>query len=304
MTVSILDLDAQLVPDSSCWGHGYGDRGYPAETLAEIAQYVSETVQPGYTARMFATSPGYRAAGDSGRAIVPPGFDTCAHPNRAGLDPAAVDPEIATTLQDPVQLDDDVQACFRARGWVLDQHGRPLHPHHEQLLADPRIGLPTGIGYFRYYGDNPVVDLVVTSRSGRILLTKRATDAGVIPSVPGGYATPADFGSTPARWRAGDRAVSLDGLLAAGARKLGEETGVKIPADAEIRVVRAIRPISSPHTLHAWTTTYTLRVDLPTSPPPLRTGFDATWHDGDHLIVHVLPDLWPDHQAAIRAAID
>ncbi|QXV62910.1 NUDIX hydrolase [Amycolatopsis sp. TNS106] len=304
MTVSpILHRDAQLVPDADCWGHGFGDRGYPAETLAEIADYISGTVQPGYGPRLFDTSPGYRPAATDERAILPAGFDTSRHPNRAGVEPTMTDPEFATSSLSPVQLDDDLRRHFTAQGWILDQHGRPLHPHHDQLLADPRIGLPTGIGFFRYYGDNPVVDVVVTSTTGRVLLTTRATAAGTIPALPGGYAIPADFGRTLSRWRAGDRLPTLDGLIAAGTRKLAEETGLVISGDVTVTIVRAIRPISSPHTINAWTTTYTLRVDLPTSPSPLTTRPAGAWFNGDQLLEHGLPGLWPDHRAAIRAAI-
>ncbi|WP_125783327.1 NUDIX hydrolase [Amycolatopsis sp. WAC 01375] len=304
MTVfPILDRDAQLVPDADCWGHAFGDRGYPAETLTEIAGYVSGTVQPGYGLRLFETSPGYRPAVGDECAILPSGFDASGHPNRTCVEPAATDPDFVTASDSPIQLDDGLRRHFTAQGWVRDQHGRPLHPHHQQLIADPRIGLPTGIGFFHFYGDNPVVDVVVTSPTGRVLLITRATADGTIPALPGGYAIPSDFGRTASRWRAGDRLPTLDGLIAAGARKLAEETGLVVPGDATVRIVRAIRPISSPHTINAWTTTYTLRVDLPTSPSPLHARPTVAWHDGDHLLEHGVPGLWPDHRAALRAAL-
>ncbi|WP_410659535.1 hypothetical protein [Amycolatopsis sp. lyj-112] len=104
----------------------------------------------------------------------------------------------------------------------------------------------------------------------------------------------------------GDRPLTLDGILATAARKVSAETGVDIPRDATTRIVRAIRPISSPHTLHAWTCTYTVHIALTVSPPPPWTPDvpGATWHDGDELLDRDLPRLWPDHRRALLAAID
>lgn len=302
MTTEMLDLDAQLVPDDQCWGFGFGDHDYPAETLDEIAGYLRETVQPGYRRRLHSTSPGYQP-GDT-RCVVPPGFDAHGHPNRSGVAPDNMDPEFVTSLDSPTQLDPDLQAHFRARGWALDQHGRPVHPLREQLLADPRIGLPTSLGYAYWHGEAAVVDAVVTSSSGRVLLTSRDTNQGTIPSPPGGYSIPADVGRTPAQWRTGDRPLTVDGLLTTAVRKVREETGVVVPRDAEMQIVRAIRPISSPHTLNAWTCTYTVRVALQTSPSPLRVESPVGWHDVDDVLDEMLPTMWPDHQRALLAAIE
>jgi hypothetical protein len=306
MTTTAFDLDAQLLPDETCWGPGYGPGSrYPEKTLAEIAQWVSETVQPGYGPRLHATSPGYQP-GTLGRAAqLPPGFDATGHPNRAGAPAAALDVEIPTSLEQPAaQVPAALQEYSRARGWVLDQHGRPLHPHHEQLLADPRIGLPTSTGSFWHHAEAVVADGIVTA-AAHVLLTTRPTDQGRIPCLTGGYAVPADFGRTLAQWRAGDRMPSRDGIAATAARKITEETGFSVPPDARVRIVRAIRPISSPHTLNAWTTTYTVHFDLGLggSLPAIDPAGGGSWVRLDHGFDDVLPTLWPDHARALAAAV-
>jgi hypothetical protein len=302
-----LSSDTQLLPDEDCWGPGFGpDSVYPDATLDEIAQYVSETRQPGYHARLHDTSPGYAPGAYDQRAQVPPGYDAAGHPNRASHTASSMDPEIETSRGDhPVQVADGLQGYCRARGWVLDQHGRPLHPHHQQLLADTRIGLPTSLGYGFFYGEATVVDAVVTTASGHVLLTTRTTNIGRIPCLTGGYAIPADENRTTAQWRAGDRAVTRDGIRTTAARKVLEETGVPIPRTTAGRIVRAIRPVSSPHTLHAWTCTYTVRVDLGTTAPPrLDPDRGGTWVDVDQLYETVIPQMWPDHVRGLLAAIE
>ncbi|WP_020421167.1 NUDIX hydrolase [Amycolatopsis sp. ATCC 39116] len=301
----LMDLDRFLLPDEESWGQGYGDRGYTPGELDEIARNVAGTVQPGYGSRLHASSPGYRPGTPDSRATIPPGFDVDGHPNRAAVYPGTVDPDIATATTLPQQIDPGLQDYCRARGWVLDQHGRPLHPHHEQLLADARIGLCTGLGYGWWYGETVVADAVVTTPAGRVLIVPRSTDAGTIPSLPGGYAIPADVGRTAAQWRVGYRPVTLDGIVTTAARKAEAETGLVIPREVAARLVRGIRPVSSPHTLHAWTVTYTVRVQLPAQGlPALDETTQARWVDVDELYDAVLERMWPDHQRAVAAAIE
>ncbi len=300
-----LDLDGQLLPDENRWGPGYGPgRPYPERTLAEFARYVGETRQPGYGDPLHATSPGYLPGAPGTPAQVPPGFDAVGHPNRRCVAAAAADPEFPTTAGDrPVQVGAGLQEYFRSRGWVLDQHGRPLHPHHAQLLADVRIGLPVGLGFAWWLGETAVVDAVVTA-GGVVLLTTRDTDRGRIPCLTGGYAVPADEDRTPAQWRAGDRTVTAGGIVTAAARKVREETGLRVPASARMRIVRAIRPISSPHTLNAWTCIYTVHVDLgPGARPALPGGTGGRWVGVDELHEDVLHRLWPDHRRGLLAAL-
>ncbi|HET6704310.1 hypothetical protein [Amycolatopsis sp.] len=114
---------------------------------------------------------------------------------------------------------------------------------------------------------------------------------------------PADEGRTPARWRAGDRTVTEAGIFTTAARKVREETGLLVPAGARMRIVRAIRPISSPHTLNAWTCTYTVHVDLGRAErPALPAGTHGRWVD-DGELRDVLPLLWPDHRRGLLATI-
>lgn len=301
----LIDLDRFLLPDAKSWGQGYGRCGYTPGELDEIARNVAGTAQPGYGPRLRVSSPGYRPGTPDRRAIIPPGFDVDGHPNRAAVDPGSVDPDIATATTVPQQVDPGLQDYCRARGWVLDQHGRPLHPHHAQLLGDDRIGLCTGLGYGWWYGETVVADAVVTTPSGHVLIVPRSTDAGTIPSLPGGYAIPADVGRTTAQWRAGDREVTLDGIVTTAARKVAAETGLVIPREGTARLVRGIRPVSSPHTLHAWTVTYTVHVQLPVQElPALDEATRARWVDVDELYDAMLERMWPDHQRAVAAAIE
>ncbi|MBN9748574.1 NUDIX hydrolase [Amycolatopsis sp. A1MSW2902] len=299
-----IDIDAELVPDDTRWGQGYGRPYSPAE-LDDIARNIA-TPQPGYRFRLRANSPGWSPA-VSGRAHVPPGYDALRHPNRDGVDPDALDPEFATQ-DDPVPavaVEPGLQQYCRDRGWVLDQHGRPLHPLHLQLLADSRIGLPAGLGYAHWYGEAVVADAVVTTADGDVLLTGRETASGRIPCLPGGYAIPADAGRTAADWRHGLRPVTRDSVIAAAARKTRDETGVAVGKDTPATIVRAIRPISSPHTLHAWTCIYTVRFDLAdTIGPPPDPATGARWASVDDLHERLLGRMWPDHRRAILAAVE
>ena len=305
-TIDLLDLDRLLLPDRDTWGRGYGYPGYTDRELEEIARNVGETTQPGYGPRLHTTSTGYHPGTRGGaRASVPAGFDAVGHPNRAGVDRSRVDPDVATATSWPQQLDPRLQEYFQARGWVLDQHGRPLHPHYEQLLRDSRIEMPTGLGYGWWYGETAVADAVVTVATGHVQIVPRTTDQGTLPSLPGGYSIPADFGCSTAQWRAGDRTATIDGLVTAAARKVTEESGLVLPRHVTPWLVRAIRPVSSPHTLHAWTATYTVRIPLPGPDlPALDRATGAEWVHVDQLHVDVLPRMWPDHQRAVLAAIE
>ncbi|ATY17289.1 NUDIX hydrolase (plasmid) [Amycolatopsis sp. AA4] len=298
-----IDEDARRLPDENRWGQGYG-RDYTPADLDEIAGNLAGPPQPGYRRRLHADTPGWSPA-VAGRAHVPPGYDALRHPNRDGVDPDALDPEFPTQDDPTVMVEPGLQRHFRDRGWALDQHGRPLHPLHPQLLADPRIGLPAGLGYAYWYGEAVVADAVVTTAGGDVLLTSRDTDRGRIPCLPGGYAIPADAGRTPADWRHGLRPLARDSIIAAAARKTRAETGLVVAKNEPATIIRAIRPISRPHTLHAWTCTYTVRIDLAaTSRPPLAPSVDARWVSVDDLHEQVLGRMWPDHRRAILAAVE
>lgn len=299
-------LDRILLPDEHAWGQGIAS--YTPEQLDEIAKNVGETSQPGYEARLRATSDGYvPGEADGQRAVVPPGYDTAVvHPNRAEVELGSVDPDLVTELGDEVQqLDPRLREYFTARGWVLDQHGRPLHPHHVQLLDDPRIGMVTGLGYGWWAGETIVADAVVTTESGHVLLIDRQTGTGTIPSIPGGYTVPADYGRTPSQWRIGDRPITADGIITGAARRTASETGLVLPRWTTPELVRGIRPVSSPHTLHAWTMTTTVRVHVDGERPALDRASTARWVDVDDVYALIERGaLWPDHQRAILSAIE
>lgn len=302
MTITRTAFDTQLLPDTARHGQGFGPAAsYTSAQLDEIAQNVNETKRPGYGRRLRTGSLGY-VAGVT-RCQVPAGYDVVGHPNRVLGDPGSMDPDITTLLTgEPVQVDPGVQDYCRAHGWVLDQHGRPLHPHHEQLLGDDRIGLPTGLGFGYWYGESAVTDAVVTAGNA-VLLVPRMTDAGTIPALPGGYSVPADFGRSTEQWRSGDRPTTVAGLHTAAARKVLAETGLTVPRGCDMRIARAIRPVSL-HTLHSWTATYTVHIDLgrETRPAlPLVTG--GTWVGIDDLSGEVLGRMWPDHRRALIACL-
>ncbi|CAM01621.1 hypothetical protein SACE_2320 [Saccharopolyspora erythraea NRRL 2338] len=234
-------LDQQILPDDTRWGQGFAGRAYTDSELAEFAQHVAETQQPGYGPRLHASAAGFERT-EHGYSL-PPGYDATGSPHRAGVNPARLDPDIPTAA-DGWQLPAAVQQHFRERAFALDQHGRPVHPHADQLLE--RIGMNTGIGWGWRLGENVVVDAVVLIGDGVLLW--HTGDAGRW-AVPGGYTIPADHGLTNADWNAGRRPVSVEGIQATARRKVAAETGIDLPQDCPGEIVRGIRPISSPHIL-------------------------------------------------------
>ena len=287
-----------LALDPEQHGQGYSTP-YTAAELDDIADNVAPACVPGSAPRLSAPHGLARTGG--GEVFVPPGHDVLDHPNRAGADPALTDAAFATTVNGGAQVHPGVRAWARRRGWDLDQHGRPVNPHHHTLLADPRIGLTTSLGLGWRYGESVVADAVVLA-GDRVLITTRDTPHdGTIPAIPGGYTDPRDEGRTHARWATGDRPVTHDGVVATAVRKLCEETGVTVPGDAECRVVRGIRPTSSVHTLHAWTVVYTVRVTLPRGVRP-QSAFGARWLPITSLD-DVLGRMWPDHRRGTLAGL-
>uniref|UniRef100_UPI003F4912B8 NUDIX hydrolase n=1 Tax=Amycolatopsis sp. CA-290885 TaxID=3239925 RepID=UPI003F4912B8 len=302
-TTHYRETDRRLLPDETMWGQGI--EPYTGAQLDEIHENVRDTRQPGYGRRLLAEDEQYQPRTGRGRAFVPPGYDATGHPNRARCRADAVDPDVATAAaRQPLQLHHGLREYFTARGWVLDQHGRPLHPHAEQLLGDHRIGMPTGAGFAWWYGETIVADAVVTVGGGQVLVLDRDTDTGIRPSIPGGYSIPQDFGRTTSQWRRGDRPVTTTGIIAAAVRRTSAETGLVVPVATTPRLIRGIRPVSSPHTVHAWTTTITVHIDLGGRElPALDRATTARWVPAEQLHEHVLPRMWPDHRRAVLAAL-
>lgn len=250
-----------------------------------IADAVGGERAEGYPAagdRLRLTSPGLRVEGTD--LYVPDGpWHVRDHPNRRTAEPDDLDPEVPTA--DRSNLQPDLVARWRAEGLAVDQHGRPVHPHWRQLLADPRIGLPTGVGYFWRYGPNATVDPVIYRRRGRgpvqILLIRRRV--GGRWALPGGFRDRAD-------------ATAED----AARREAAEETGlVAIGGRAEIIAqTRSINPIV---TLHAWpeNTLVLIHGDqqylADTAPAPGDDAVDALWASPTDLDGLQLFDLHRQH---------
>ncbi|QIZ37833.1 hypothetical protein [Saccharopolyspora sp. ASAGF58] len=68
--------------------------------------------------------------------------------------------------------------------------------------------------------------------------------------------------------------------------------------DCAERIVRGIRPISSPHTINFWTVTFTVHFHL--ADTTVQPGPSAALIKTGDLVE--LP-IWPDHRRAIEAAI-
>lgn len=147
-----------------------------------------------------------------------------------------------------------------AQGGSVDQHGNLLHPHWRQLLADPRIGLPTGPGMFWKLGANLTADVVMLrdkpcgeqhdptqdpvqaqAPEKEVLLIQRASNRQY--ALPGGFSEPADAS-----------------VVAGGLRELVEETGLD-SQDPRVEVVHRELSTGSLTTLHAWTDTTVIWVD-------------------------------------------
>ena len=204
--------DRALVPDSRMWGRGFGGDAFSQRDMNESAEYISEKLQrggrQGYGPRFFSYCTGYHRAGKVSF-VVPSGFDAigCTNRHRQNVPPYELDPEWLTRINRPEQLNQQ-QNIF-----PTDQHNRPCHPLAEQLLADKRIGLNTGLGQGRVYGEWPVVNAIVCD--GKKVLHQRPHNNEEIPSLVGGYCQYAEFGVSPLEWRAGNWKVTEEALFAA-----------------------------------------------------------------------------------------
>ena len=203
--------------------------------LDRIAESIHTGPYEGYPAldqRLYATSPGFSADGET--VVIPDGpWHVHHHVNRHGVAPQLMDPEVP---EERPAAADELARGWRAEGLSLDQHGRPLHPFWRQLLADPRIGMPTGAGFFYRYGPNATVDPVVyrfdTAGQVEFLLIKRLH--GGRWALPGGFRDRTDASAE-----------------ATARREAAEETGLDAIGGTAETVLHAV-PVNPRETLHAW----------------------------------------------------
>ena len=212
----------------------------PAEELDRIAAAIARPAL-GYPAlhdRLFLDTPGLHVA-DSVLHVPDGPWHVTGHPNRVGAPAALLDPEEPGGHADPA-----LTAQWRAAGLTVDQYGHLAHPDWRSLLGDPRIGLPTGLGFFWRRRSNATADAYV-ERPGRrgpeVLLIQRLR--GRKWALPGGFIDRAD-GSAEA----------------AALRELAEETRLRIPG-VRTETVLTRRPVRPSATLHAWTGNTVVRVE-------------------------------------------
>lgn len=169
------------------------------------------------------------------RLFVPEGpWQVKPHANRVGAPAHLLDLEVPN---DVAQLVDSARAQrWVAEGLLLDQHNRPIHPYWRQLLTDPRIGLPTGVGFFYRYGPNGTADpIIYRNTHGPLeLLLIRRRDNGQW-ALPGGFEDLTD-------------ANTIETAL----RETTEEAGLSVPLIG-VEQIHQSTPIGRRATIHAWT---------------------------------------------------
>jgi len=236
--------------------------------LDRIAAAVAAAADPHYPAPVHRLRAQHVTRRADGTLHVPDGpWRVIDHPNRRGA--PAEDADAVTRSA----------AAWTAAGGTVDQNGRPVHPYWPQLLADPRIGLPTGPGVFWRSGPNPTVDAVVLrpGAAGPEVLLIRRRDTGR-HALPAGYQDPAD-----------------PNAHAAALRELAEETGLH-PEAPHTRTLATLVPTGAQATLHAWTMNTVVLIEA--APDYLGAAVpvggddaaDAAWHPLSALSALTLAD--------------
>ncbi|MGD8373841.1 MAG: NUDIX domain-containing protein [Candidatus Woesebacteria bacterium] len=219
------------------------------------------------TQRLFIDTPGFSVAGH--QLFVPFGpWYIKNHPNRLTTGPSCLHPEVPTCAHPKV--DQRLSAKWTTEGLMLDQYGRPIHPHWRQLISDRRIGLPTGVGYYYRYGFNRTVDAFVyrVGPGGKveILIILRKTEKEW--ALPGGFEDDED-----------------QNKFASAVRELKEETNLDCTEGSCFDVALAQIPIGQKTTLHAWTENTVIVVHanqeylFDTKPVATDDAIDAKWVD-------------------------
>jgi ADP-ribose pyrophosphatase YjhB (NUDIX family) len=301
-SASVRAQDVALVPDEAAWAAGFATTtGYTENALDEFGQNAVPDWQTGSGPRLHAWTRGLERI-SPGRWVVPGGCDAETAIPPMGHHDIAIP---TSTARRPRQVPQRLQRLFAHRGWARDQHGRCLHPFWEQLIQDARIGLHTGLGSNRSWGEAVVANAVVVDRRDQVLLIRHSSppDSATRLTLPGGYALPVDEGVAPTRWWAGQRPVTRAGILRAASRHVAAATGQVVPADAAMAITAAARPVTwSQTTANAWTVEFTVLIRLP-------RGVALQPRDGAGACVHPLADLGdrarqvdPRHRRSLLAA--
>lgn len=297
------EFDKLMLPDENRWGQGYGDKPYTLKELNEIADNVAPAWENPIGNPRWVTAWRINQHVYNGRLCPPEGHDDFDHPNRRGASNKVIDPDIPTAWQEqPWQIQQSLQEIFIAKGWPLDLHGRPYNPRADQLITNPRIGLKTGIGYGYYFGDNAVVDVIVKA-NGKTLVISKPEGKINRPALVDSYVIPADYGISSQDWKLGNRPLNHDGLIAAAHRILQAETRLCLPSNTQFRLIRAIRPISTPHTLNFWTTTFTLLAEISPKDVGKIGGKLRPKFVTDSRLAGLMHQMRPDHRRGLLAAI-
>lgn len=210
-----------------------------ATEMDRIADVIASGPYPGYpknSDRLFLGNVGIHASG-VGILEIPDGpWHITNHANRKDKPADIVDLEVPN--ENAPVIDPELTERWTQEKLLLDQFGRPIHPNWLQLLEDPRIGLPTGTGFFYRYGPNATIDPVVYRKSEtpdetELLLIQRRI--GHRWALPGGFLDRTD-------------ASAADGAR----REAGEETHL-LDIGGTSEVILHKRPVGLRDTLNAWT---------------------------------------------------
>lgn|GEM_PF-2830553 len=297
------ERDALLLPDTSRWGRGYGGKSYTEAELGETRGYIMETMAKGgwagYEDRGLLNSHwAYDVTSDG--LVLPPGFDADS-PGRVGAPPLKLEPNNVTTLDASWRVPLYLEKFYRESGALLDQHGRWVHPHVQQIV-EADIPICTGYGVGWEGGETVVVDTVVDDGDHVLLLDMPGDDRNY--SLVGGYTYAEDF-TTIEKWRCGERPITLEGIKNAVYRIVEAKAGFSLAAadDIQFDIVWGVRPWSSAHTANFGTVTYTVKVTVPKGAPEHLTARGNAFWQTRRDLKHVVDNLWPDHRRGFEAAM-
>lgn len=273
LTPRRIGLDHALVPDTKAWGPGFADRGLGSEHLSDAVALVEEWVPTqGYGSRTrgFSCPEGVIFR-------LPHGFDAIGSPERNRFQ--SFDIEHPTTPWDqhwerwkiPAHLSD----LFRSQGFVPDQHGRPCNPWGPEVASHPGIGLNTGIGDGRFWGETVRLMVVPVDKSNGYFALTKPKSQDEQPAVITQDCLPNDFGPDWHEWELGVRPVHEKGLWVAARRML--ELGMRLKSGKHHLndVVLAHRRPWPQDTWNWWALTIVVTVEIDRGPH--NENARATW---------------------------